>query len=71
MQYKVEDEIKSRMKAVGLTVRDLANMLHEPPGTIGNRLNGYIPISFNQRRAILERLRVEESRKQLIENGEG
>ncbi len=71
MQYQAEDEIKARMKRVGLTARDLANLLQEPPGTVSNRLNGYIPFLFNQRRTIQERLRVLEERKQLIENGEG
>jgi len=70
MSYQVEDEIKARMKVVGLTARDLANVLHEPPGTVSNRLNGFIPLSFNQRHAILEKLRVEEERKRLVEREE-
>lgn len=79
MQYRIEAEIKARMKAVGLNIRDLANVLHEPPGTVGNRLNGYIPLTFNQRRAILEHLKKLEARKKVIDqdididhkNGEG
>lgn len=67
MQYQPEDEIKARMRRVGLTTRDLANLLQEPPGTVGNRLNGYIPLLFNQRRAILDRLHALEDRKLLIE----
>ena len=67
MQYKQEDEIKARMKRVGLTARDLANLLGEPPSTVSNRLNGFIPLHFIQRRAILEKLQTEETRKSLIE----
>jgi transcriptional regulator with XRE-family HTH domain len=70
MAYSVESEIKARMKAVGLTARDLANILREPPGTVSNRLNGFIPLSFNQRRAIVEKLNTEEQRKRIIEAGE-
>jgi hypothetical protein len=58
------------MKRVGLNARDLANLLGEPPGTISNRLNGFIPLHFNQRRAILERLLQEENRIRLLEEGE-
>ncbi len=56
MKYSKEDEIKARMKRVGLTARDIANVLNEPPGTVSNRLNGFIPLTFNQRHAILEAL---------------
>lgn len=71
MQYRIEGEIKARMKAVGLNIRDLANLLHEPPGTVGNRLNGYIPLTFNQRRAILEHLKKLEARKRLVDRNVG
>lgn len=63
MVYEVEVEIKARMKRVGLTVRELANLLREPPGSVGNRLNGFMPLHVFQRRAILELLRAEEGRK--------
>jgi DNA-directed RNA polymerase specialized sigma24 family protein len=66
MAYTAEQEIKTRMKRVGLTTRDIANLLGEPPGTVGSRLNGFIPLYFNQRRAILEKLIQEEKSKELI-----
>lgn len=56
MAYQPETAIKARMRAAGITIRDLANVLDEPPGTVGNRLAGYIPLAQEQRERILKAL---------------
>jgi len=61
MEYVVCHEFKSRMKKVGLTTRDLANVLEEPPSTIGNRLNGFMTLSPEKREAIEEVLCMAEA----------
>lgn len=65
MVYKIEDELKARMKRVGLTSRELANVLREPPTTVRSRLNGFMPLHTNHRRAILEELRRAEDEQRL------
>ena len=52
MAYQVEYKLKRRLRAAGITLVDLAQVLVEPPGTIGNRLNGYLELAEPQRREI-------------------
>ena len=70
MQYRIEGEVKARMRVIG-PVRDRANLRNAPPGTRGKRLIGDIPLPFDQPRAILEDLPRFENRKRVIEKGEG
>ena len=65
MVYPVEVELKNRMQAVGLSVRDVAVALNEIPSTTSARLNGYSPLSLKQCR-IIESLIAE--REDLIKN---
>ncbi len=60
--YTVETELKQRMRRAGLIVRDLAVALQESPSTTNNRLNGYAPLSGEQRRIILATIKDAEKR---------
>ena len=42
--YKVQTEIKARLKAAGIVVREVAQWLEEPPATVASRLSGYMPL---------------------------
>ena len=42
--YEVEFELKKRIRRAGLTVREIAQALQEPPGTVAGRLNGFLPL---------------------------
>ena len=64
MTYQVETELKSRAKKAGLTGRELAEALGEPPGTTGNRLNGFLPLSHTQRLKIVQVIEQAEKEKE-------
>jgi hypothetical protein len=61
MAYEPYDELKSRLKLAGIGMRELAQALKEPPGTVGNRLNGYIPLTTDKMRVILSLLKAAEA----------
>ena len=42
-KYRVRQDIKDMLRAKGQTQRDLAKAIGEPPGTVGSRINGFIP----------------------------
>ncbi len=65
MVYQIEVKLKKQAKAAGLTTRDLANALNEPPGTTGGRLNGFLPLSGGQRLKIQRA--IEQAEKEQIE----
>lgn len=69
-KYPVQIEIKARAKAAGLSMRDLAAVLGESPGTTGSRLNGFIPFSPASKQAILKAIETAEiAAKDKRENG--
>ena len=47
--YENQKELKYRMKKAGLNVRDLANKLCVPPGTISGWLGGWAPLTTEYR----------------------
>ena len=52
MVYEIEEELKSRLRQAGFTIRDAAVVLGEPPTTTSSRLNGYAPLAVDQRQKI-------------------
>ena len=52
MLYEKQTELLERKKRLGLTHRDLANVLQMPPSTIANKLSGFIPLSPGERRRL-------------------
>jgi hypothetical protein len=62
MGYAVEEEIKRRMRGAGLTARELAAAIGEPPSTTSNRLNGFATLTGVQRRIIWETIRAAEAK---------
>jgi hypothetical protein len=62
MGYAVEEEIKRRARGAGLTARDLAAALGEPPSTTSNRLNGFAALSGEQRRIIWQAIKAAEAK---------
>lgn len=62
MGYAVEEEIKRRMRGAGLTARELAAALGEPPSTTSNRLNGFAALTGEHRRIIWQTIRAAEAK---------
>lgn len=60
--YQVQKELKARARKAGLTVRDLAHALQEPPATTSNRLNGWLPFSEEQRKTLEQSVSAAEAR---------
>jgi transcriptional regulator with XRE-family HTH domain len=54
MIYRIETEIKARMKELGLTTRELAYALKMSPGTLANQLGGWSPLSDENRKKIYD-----------------
>lgn len=42
-KFSIKSDIKRELKRNDLTVRDLALYMNMSPGTMGSRLNGWIP----------------------------
>ena len=62
MIYERDVELITRYKAAGLTVRELANCLAMPPGTVAGKINGFSePLNYQQRKAVLDL--IEDTRK--------
>lgn len=61
--YDVENELKLRARRAGLTTRELAGILNEPPGTTCGRLNGFLPLSFSQRKKLIVGIEKAESER--------
>ena len=62
MNYCIQKELKDRIKQAGVDIRDLANHLQEPPGTLSNRLNGWIPLPVKIRNAIEDFIKQKETK---------
>ena len=54
--YKPDIEIKQKLKEAGWNLRDLANFMQEPPGTVGARLNGYLRFDKEKRDIVITKL---------------
>ncbi len=52
--YEPDKKLKTEMREAGVTAREVANFLNEPPGTTTGRLNGWIPLSWTVRKRIVE-----------------
>lgn len=61
-KYEVHKELIKRYRKAGLTVRDLANALNEPPGTTSNRIYGWVPMSKRQEDKIIETIKEAEGK---------
>ena len=59
--YENQKELKFRMKKAGLNVRDLANQIKIPPGTISGWLGGWAPLTSEYRVKILQVIKAAES----------
>jgi hypothetical protein len=64
IMYKVPVELKRSMRRVGMTTHDVACLLVEPPGTTAGRLNGYLPLTAEQK-ALIEQQLAQSEREQL------
>lgn len=54
MLYEKQTGLILGLRGCGLGIRDVANALGEPPGTVSGRLNGYLPLTPENRIAILK-----------------
>jgi len=62
--YEPDKVLKDLIRRAGLTTRDIANVLNEPPGTVAGRLNGWLPLVYSKRKAIMAAIeRAEDSKK--------
>ena len=60
MKYKVEDDLKHKMRVARIAVRDLAIKMNIPPTTLSSKLNGYSALIDGEREMIDEILSQEE-----------
>lgn len=49
MNCKIHTDLKRRYKSLGLTTRELGMVLNEQPTTVCARLNGFSPLTPEQR----------------------
>jgi hypothetical protein len=58
-KYLLETELKKRIKQAGLGYRDIAMAIGDPPQTLAQRLNGWLPLSPLLRNKINKRIQRE------------
>ena len=62
--YEKRTDLIERRNLVGLTNRDLATALNEPPSTTGGRLCGFLPLTKEQEKIIIQVLQDAERKKE-------
>ncbi|MDD5673276.1 MAG: hypothetical protein PHC61_03870 [Chitinivibrionales bacterium] len=61
--YEKRTDLIERRNLAGLTNRELAHALGEPPSTTGGRLCGFLPLTFEQEKIIIQTFKDAEQRK--------
>lgn len=62
--YRVHNLLKKRIKEAGVDMRDLSNHIGEPPGTLSNRLNGWIQLPSEMHAKINRYVQMAENKPQ-------
>lgn len=63
MTYRIAADLKSRLKTADLNYRDFGNLVNESPTVVGQRLNGFMPLTDEKRAEWLKILDKLENQK--------